>query len=338
MVVVKSEDADLLLAKAAPEIAVVLLFGVDDGLIAERARLALKGMGADVNDPFQLARLEGADIASDPGRLLDETNTVSLFGASRIIWIDAGSADISSGLEMAFDQPRRDVKIVIEAGALKKDAPLRRYCERQKFALSIECNQDSEGDLVRLLDAALKSAGIGIDADARDAVLQNIGADRLSTRGEIGKLVTFAHGMKKLTLEDVESILSDSSSVALERTVCCAFSGDLAGVEESWKRVLAAGHDGSAALMGSIREASALHQYFSDSERGHPSEFARQRYGRGFGRKPLSDEALRKWSLTKAVRALEIVGEAARRARLDQRLAAELAIRALWSVSFLAWN
>ena len=87
MVVVKSNGAEAFLTRHAQQISVFLFFGSDPGLVSERANAAIKMIGVDTGDPFQVVRLDGGDIASEPGRLLDETNTFSLFGSTRAIRI-----------------------------------------------------------------------------------------------------------------------------------------------------------------------------------------------------------------------------------------------------------
>ena len=72
-----------------------------------------------------------AEIERDPGRLLDEAGTVSMFSARRLIWVrDAGAhkgfADAVKALAAA---PLADAIVLIEAGDLKKGAALRTAVE-----------------------------------------------------------------------------------------------------------------------------------------------------------------------------------------------------------------
>ena len=79
MVALKSAaQIDSFLAK--PTQPVVLVFGPDSGLVRERAQMLIKASVDDVNDPFSLARLDGDELASEPSRLVEEANTVPLFG------------------------------------------------------------------------------------------------------------------------------------------------------------------------------------------------------------------------------------------------------------------
>lgn len=336
MVAVSSERADAILARPLTDVSVVLLHGSDPGLVTERIKLTIKMAGIDPHDPFQLVRLDGAEVASDPARLPDECGTMAMFGSKRMIWVSPTTADISAAVENACQFRASDWMLIIEAGALKKDSLVRRFCEKQKYALSIECDQDEQPDLSRLLDLELQSANISVDDETRSVILRSIGGDRMSTRAELEKLALLGHGQGVLRLEDVEAILSDPSSIAIEKMINAAFSGDIPRAEECWKRIQAAAIDSSTIIGTSLREAVSLHLYTSELERKSSGDFALQKYRRtAFGRQPLDADKLRLWTNAKAQRAVEILGEALKRSRSNTGLSEEIGIRALWSIALL---
>ena len=99
MVAIKASAVDAFLARPQPEIFAVLIYGPDAGLVAERAdalsRRALEGS----DDPFALVRLEGDDLASDPGRLADEARTIALFGGKRVVRVRVGGRSAVAAVE-----------------------------------------------------------------------------------------------------------------------------------------------------------------------------------------------------------------------------------------------
>ena len=70
----------------------------------------------DPADPFQLIRLDGDDIAGDPGRLADEAGTMGLFGGRRALWIRSTSRNIAPAVDAVLKSDLQDTTIVIEAG------------------------------------------------------------------------------------------------------------------------------------------------------------------------------------------------------------------------------
>ncbi len=92
MVALKGGEFDRLVAHPERTRPLVLIFGPDHGLVAERAAALAKAVAGNSDDPFALVRLDGSDLAADPARLIDEARTVALFGGRRTIWVRATSA------------------------------------------------------------------------------------------------------------------------------------------------------------------------------------------------------------------------------------------------------
>ena len=130
MVAVKNGDADRFIVKPAPNIFLYLVFGTDAGLIAERVQKIIAASIDDLKDPFQFLNISGDELAADPLRLADEANTIPMFGGRRAIAIDAQGKSFVAALEPVLAKPPLDCTIVVEAGALKRDAPLRKLCSQ----------------------------------------------------------------------------------------------------------------------------------------------------------------------------------------------------------------
>ena len=78
MVALKSSETERFLARPDPARPIVLVFGPDAGLVRERVEALIHGAVDDPKDPFQLARIEGDDLSGNPGRLVEEANTIPL--------------------------------------------------------------------------------------------------------------------------------------------------------------------------------------------------------------------------------------------------------------------
>src|SRR5262245_11329240 len=198
MVALKASDVDRFIARPDPARPIVLVFGPDVGLVRERADALIKASVADPNDPFSLARLGGDDLAGEPTRLVEEANTIPLFGGRRAVWVKAGSRNFAPAVEALIASTTPDCRVVIEAGDLKRSAPLRTLCERAKNAAALPCYADAERDLVRLIDSEMREAGLTISPDARAALVPLLGGDRLASRHEIGKLALFTRGKPRV--------------------------------------------------------------------------------------------------------------------------------------------
>src|SRR5262249_21944065 len=219
MVALKSSEIDRFVARPDPARPVVLVFGPDAGLVRERTEALVRASVDDPKDPFQLARLDGDELAGEPTRLVEEANTIPLFGGRRAVWVKAGSRNFAPAVEALIAAAPPECRVVIEAGDLRRNAPLRALCERAKNAVTLPCYADAERDLLRLIDDEMRQAGLAIAPEARAALVPLLGGDRLASRQEIHKLALFARGKARVELDDVVAVVADASTLGLDDLV-----------------------------------------------------------------------------------------------------------------------
>jgi DNA polymerase III subunit delta len=334
MAAVKSHEAERFVARPPPHIFLYLVFGTDAGLVSERARKIISRAVGDPKDPFQLVRIGGDELANDPARLADEANTIPLFGGRRAILIEAQGKAFVAAFEPVLRAPPRDCTIVIEAGALKKDAPLRTLCERERNAAAIQCYPDSALDIAQLIDAEISAANLSIALDAKAFLASQLGQDRLSTRSEIEKLVLYAHGAGEITLDHVAAIVCDASNLIAGEAADAAFDGRIPALDASLRHIFAGASDYHALLAAALRHALDLHRARRDAEEGpgEGSGFA----GAGFKQKEAFERHLRAWTRPSLGGAIDTLAEAVAGARREPKLGPSLAARALWTIAHTA--
>src|SRR4051812_17543782 len=175
MVALRGKEIDAFLARPDPGRPIILLYGPDAGLVRERADALLASAVDDPGDPFSLVRLDGDELSAEPSRLVDEAMTIPLFGGRRAIRVRAGSRSFASGVDTLAAASLKDCLIVIEAGELRPESPLRKACERAKTAVAIGCYPDGERDLARLIDDELRLSNLRIAPDARATLMALLG-------------------------------------------------------------------------------------------------------------------------------------------------------------------
>jgi DNA polymerase-3 subunit delta len=335
MVAVKSRDAQRFVEAPPAAVFLFLLFGSDAGLVRERALAIVENRVDDRRDPFQCVEMSGDAIAADPLSLLDEANTIPLFGGRRAILIEAGAKSIASPLEQLLAAPPQDCAIVVTAGALKRDAPLRKLIEPAKQGAAIECQPDAEQELNALIDESLK--GMSVAPEARQLLRAALGEDRRMSRAELGKLALYKHGAASVAARDVEDIVAHASGIASDRLVLDAFSGNAEAGGEELDQALAGGLDAGQLIGGALRYAMALHRarLAMDREGGRPDAGVTILMRNGFGVFPRAalERHLKSWTAAKIAERLGPLREAQRRARLDARLAEIEAGRALLGIA-----
>jgi DNA polymerase III subunit delta len=338
MVALKAAEVDSFVARPSPERPIVLVCGPDAGLVHERAEKIIKASVDDLNDPFALVRIEGDALSSDPSRLVEEAHTVPLFGGRRAVWVKAGSRNFAAAVEAVVASPPTDCRIVIEAGDLRRTAPVRAICEKAKCAAVLPCYVDTERDLIRLVDDEMRDARLSIAPDARAALVSLIGGDRQASRSEIRKLALYAHGKERVTLDDVVAVVADASALALDAVVDAAFAGRAPDTESQFSKALSAGTSSGTIMSWALRYVTQLHKARVALDVGEDTYAAMRSFipPIHFRREAMVQTALKAWTAPRLERAMGQLAEAALNVRRTAALSDALAQRALLSLAVSA--
>jgi DNA polymerase-3 subunit delta len=251
------------------------------------------------------------------------------------VLVKAGSRNIAAAVETVIASPSNECRIIIEAGDLRKTAPLRALCEKAKVAAALPCYADGERDLARLIDEELRASSLSIAPDARAALLALLGGDRLASRNEIRKLALYAKDQERIELADVMAVVADASALALDGVIDAAFAGKTADVETEFRKARGGGSSAAAIISAAIRQVANLHKMNLAIEGGDSIEFAMKRGAPPvhFTREKLVGEALRTWTPARLLRAMEQLAEASLDMRRNSALAETIAHRTLLSIA-----
>ena len=335
MVALRGKEIEAFLARPDPGRPIILLYGSDAGLVRERADALLASAVDDPNDPFSLVKLDGDELSSEPSRLVDEAMTIPLFGGRRAIRVRAGSRSFASGVDTLAETPLKDCRVVIEAGELRPESPLRKACERARTAVAIACYPDGERDLARLIDDELRVSNLRIAPDARVVLLTLLGGDRQASRNELRKLTLYAHDKGEVTLDDVMAVVADASELKIDPIIDGAFAGNPAAVETEFAKAMVAGTYPGMIISAAQRHAAWLHKSALAVADGTPisalldSGFPRLH----FSRKANVETALRNFSVARLALIIDQLATAALDMRKQAQLSSVIAQRALLAIA-----
>jgi DNA polymerase III subunit delta len=115
---IEPRQAEAFLRKPDPRIRGVVIYGNDDGLIAERAVALARTVCDDLKDPFRVIDISGEALKNDPARLADEFGAMSMLGGRRVIRVRPAGEETVAALENLVAAPAGDALIVVEGGNL----------------------------------------------------------------------------------------------------------------------------------------------------------------------------------------------------------------------------
>jgi DNA polymerase III subunit delta len=242
-----------------PSIRAVLIFGTDQGLVHERAQLLAKLIVDDLNDPFRVSDLTGNEIKSDPARLIDEATAQSLIGGDRVVRVKLGGEDISKPLLQYLDEDTQSSLVIIEAGELTPRSPVRKLVEKSQNAGAMACYSDDLSALGSLIDTVMRESQKSINSDAKSYLISNLGSDRMVSRGELEKLVTYAGEQREIQLEDAVAAVGDNGALSFDEIIYAVADGNRASLEKNLGRAFVEGTSPIAVLRAAIRHFQKLH-------------------------------------------------------------------------------
>jgi len=335
MAALKGSDIDRFVKKPDRRFGVVLVYGPDAGLVHERSRTIARSFVDDPEDAFQLIRIDGDDLGGESSRIVDEANTLGLFGGSRAVWVRVGSRQIQSALEPLLSA-KPENPVIIEAGDLASKHPLRAAVEKTGHAVALPCYADEGQGIPRLIDDIFSEHHLRASPDARSLMISLLGADRLLSRSEIEKLALYAHGKGMVDVDDVEAVMADASALATDMLTDAVFIGDSTAADIALRRSLKEGQDAGVIVGAMLRHALLLAKSRLALDKGVSMSVV-ERNGRVFyKRSAVFQSQLKLWTLNSLESAITTLGEAQAACRKNASLGESLASRACLTLAIAA--
>ena len=206
-----------------------------------------------------------------------------MMGGRRVIRVD-GATDVvtpaaRSFLDSARDSGREDGLVVITAANLRPSSSLRKLFEGAKNAAAIACYEDNAASLEHLVRDVMRQHNLDIEPAAVAYLQANMGSDRMISRSELEKLVTYMGAPKDgarltVTLQDVQACVGDSGALTLDMIAQATTGGDLKRLDDVLFKAFNRGENPVSVLYALSRRLQQLHFVRGLMDQGVPAEQA----------------------------------------------------------------
>jgi DNA polymerase-3 subunit delta len=262
-----------------------------------------------------------------------------MFGGPRAIVVRvSGSRTIDSAVAALLEAPPTDSWIILAAGELRRDAPLRKLCEKHPAAAAIPCYADQARDLDRVIDEELAAASLTISGEARALLHRLIGANRLASRSEVQKLCLYSADAGSIDVDDIRAAVGDASAFAVDEAVDALVLGDADEFDRAFRRLIAAGTPGFVVIGAVQRQFDFLHRARAAFDAGASAKeiVARARPPVFFRRQPAVERQIALWPRERIERALAHLDEAVIEGRFRSAITDAVVGQALTLVAAVA--
>ncbi len=338
MAEIKSHEFDRFVKRGVELYKIFVIYGPDRGLVSERAAAVAKFTGVATDDPFSMLKMDVSDLSGDPGRLMDEVNSLGLFGGEKLVWLRGAANEkplLDAMLVLAAGPAPANI-LIVEAGDLKKGSGLRKIAEPAKNIAVIPCYADDARALQGLIDIELEADNLKISPAARSRLMELLGGDRIASRNEIRKLALYCRGSAVIDERQVDDIIGDASSVSADDAVDAVLTGDLAALNRAIQKVVASKTSVFIVLQSCLRQLQMLDAMRSEmDEKRLQVGQVMMTLGRHlhFKRKPIIEQALRDWGPASIKREAERLQAAVLASRQRQVLEPSIALQALMAAA-----
>ena len=109
------KDVDIAKYLKNPDLSIkcVLIYGNNEGKIADYTSQFAKTVCSDLSDAFQVVNLNMENVSKDIGILFGEYNAQSLLGGRRVIIIKEGTDLLTKHLKTLFEDNKSDTLLII---------------------------------------------------------------------------------------------------------------------------------------------------------------------------------------------------------------------------------
>lgn len=233
------------------DLAAILVFGPDYGLMKERVETIGKATVPDITDPFNVSDID-LETLENVSQIIDEANTVSMMGGNRFVRVRGGTDKLTATLKTYLKDPNPEATIVIEAGELTPRSTLRKLAETAKNAAALPCYVEESRDLAGLISQKLQAEGLRIDRDAQSWLAENLSGDHQRAKSEIEKLVLYKgkNDGDKITLMDTMQSSGSAGVQSMDDLVYSVADRDIKSALKSLEALTQDGIPAVAVLRG----------------------------------------------------------------------------------------
>lgn len=253
-----------------PAARLILLYGPDNGLMRERAKIIGKTIVADLNDPFNAVTLDNKQLIDDPARLQDEALAQSMLGGARLIRVENADDKITPQIKDYLTNPSTQNLVILETGELGPRSTLRLLVEKAANAAALPCYIEEERDIANIIRDSLSKKGYRITPDAAAWLSAAVVGDRARARSEIEKLITYMRDIKNITIEDVQASTGDAGLKTFDDLVYATAGANAAAALRAYDALTNEGIPAIAILRTLQNHFRRLHLVRSKVDNGGP--------------------------------------------------------------------
>ena len=268
----KTADITRYLKQPDIKIKCIVIFGTNEGMIADYTKQFAQTVCPDLNDAFKVAQLSMDALEKDIGLLYGEYNARSLLGGRRVVIIKDGNNNLTTHLKNLFKDNSSDTLLIISSSSLNTKSSLVTLAkDRDDFAL-ISCYDDREENIYTAAREFFVKNGITIANDAMQLLCSRLSNDRKASLNELEKLTTYLGTRRNVEINDIKTVIGDTSSASQEDLCYFIAKGEIAKALEAYQELLNTGEEPVSLVRSLTYHFEKLLNCIANMEKGQSAD------------------------------------------------------------------
>jgi len=212
----KQVDIDKFLKEPDKNVRCVLLYGSNEGMIAEFSQKFALTACDDLTDAFRVTTFQTDALEKDISALYADYNATSMMGGRRVILIKEANNNLTKHIKELLENSVSDTLIVMSSLSVNTKSSLVTYLNASPVGIACGCYEDRAENITSYVRSFFIQNKVTISSDAIELLCARLSPDRKVSLNELEKLMTYIGFKRNVTIEDVQKVVSDASGNSIE--------------------------------------------------------------------------------------------------------------------------
>jgi len=264
--ILKGSAIQAQIRKPDPALWCVLVFGDDDGVVADTASQIIAAWSRSAGGDAKTLTLDEDEVRREPHLLSDRIETASLLGETDIVRIRTSGEKLAKPVLdlVAEADARADTfinRLIIQSGGLAKRSKFRTGIEAARTAAAIHVFSDTEDSIRNLVREKLSEYNVEIEPAALDRFAEMLPGHRGLANQETEKLALYGHDLgRPVSVSDVKALSQTDADNSVRDMIHAALDGEPDRCLDEYDRVAEAGTSAISILRSMEMEVRRLLQ------------------------------------------------------------------------------
>ncbi|MDC0094058.1 DNA polymerase III subunit delta [Alphaproteobacteria bacterium] len=210
---------------------ILLLYGPNSGLINLLYKKSISILSIDINDPFNVSKIDGIQFKDNPSLLNDSISTFSMSKEKRTVLLDLTYVKINKNIEntilSSLNESINDYFLLIKANNLGSKNQLVKFVENIKNGILVPCYDEDTNKVKIQILKLFNKYGFKFSDDFVSMLSTKFNSDSAINLMEIKKLETFLIDNQNITEELIISLITDNININQNKIIQLSLSGKI---------------------------------------------------------------------------------------------------------------